>query len=62
VRPQRRTLRVLVGAQILSGLGAPAAAARALPALEIPGRDALASPPLALLVAGPAASALPIST
>jgi MFS family permease len=58
---QRRTLRVLVAAQILSGLGGSGAAAGALLALDITGSDALASLPLALLVVGSAATVVPIS-
>jgi MFS family permease len=58
---QRRTLRVLVSAQILSGLGGSGAAAGALLALDITGSDALASLPLALLVVGSAATVVPIS-
>jgi MFS family permease len=58
---QRRTLRVLVAAQVLSGLGGSGAAAGALLALDITGSDALASLPLALLVVGSAATVVPIS-
>ena len=58
---QRRTLRVLVSAQVLSGLGGSGAAAGALLALDITGSDALASLPLALLVVGSAATVVPIS-
>jgi hypothetical protein len=60
-RLQRRTLRVLVGAQVLSGLGVSAAAAGALLALDITGSEALASLPLALLVVGSSATVMPIS-
>jgi MFS family permease len=60
-RLQRRTLRVLVGAQILSGLGGSAAAAGALLALDITGSETLASLPLALLVVGASATVMPIS-
>jgi MFS family permease len=60
-RLQQRTLRVLVGAQILSGLGGSAAAAGALLALDITGSEALASLPLALLVVGSSATVVPIS-
>jgi MFS family permease len=60
-RLQRRTLRVLVGAQVLSGLGGSAAAAGALLALDITGSEALASLPLALLVVGSSATVVPIS-
>jgi MFS family permease len=59
---QRRTLRVLVAAQVLSGLGGSGAAAGALLALDITGSDALASLPLALLVVGSASTVVPIST
>ncbi|HMI71709.1 MAG TPA: MFS transporter [Solirubrobacteraceae bacterium] len=58
---QRRTLRVLVAAQVLSGLGGSGAAAGALLALGITGSDALASLPLALLVVGSASTVVPIS-
>jgi MFS family permease len=58
---QRRTLRVLTAAQVLSGLGGSGAAAGALLALDITGSDALASLPLALLVVGSAATVVPIS-
>jgi MFS family permease len=58
---QRRTLRVLVAAQVLSGLGGSGAAAGALLALDITGSDALASLPLVLLVVGSASTVVPIS-
>jgi MFS family permease len=58
---QRRTLRVLVAAQILAGLGQSAAAAGALLALEVTGSEALAGLPLAFLVLGSAAVVVPIS-
>lgn len=58
---QRRTLRVLVGAQILGALGTSAAAAGALLALDITGRESLSSLPLALLVVGSSATVVPIS-
>jgi MFS family permease len=58
---QRRTLRVLVAAQVLSGLGGSGAAAGALLALDITGSDALASLPLALLVVGSASTVVPVS-
>lgn len=58
---QRRTLRVLVAAQVLSGLGVSGAAAGALLGLDITGSDALASLPLALLVIGSASTVIPIS-
>jgi MFS family permease len=60
-RLQRRTLRVLVGAQILSGLGGSAAAAGALLAVDVTGSEGLASLPLALLVVGSSATVVPIS-
>jgi MFS family permease len=58
---QRRTLRVLVAAQVLAALGGSAAAAGALLALDITGSEALASLPLALLVVGSSATVVPIS-
>jgi MFS family permease len=58
---QRRTLRVLVGAEMLAALGGSAAAAGALLALDITGRESLASLPLALLVVGSSATVMPIS-
>jgi MFS family permease len=58
---QRRTLRVLVGAQVLAALGVSGAAAGALLALDITGSEALASLPLALLVVGSAATVVPVS-
>jgi MFS family permease len=58
---QRRTLRVLVAAQVLSGLGGSGAAAGALLGLDITGSDALASLPLALLVVGSASTVIPVS-
>jgi MFS family permease len=58
---QRRTLRVLVAAQILGSLGQSAAAAGALLALDITGSESLASLPLALLVVGASAIVMPIS-
>lgn len=58
---QRRTLRVLVGAQVFAALGGSGAAAGALLALEITGSESLASLPLAMLVAGSAATVMPIS-
>ena len=58
---QRRTLRVLVAAQILAGLGQSGAAAGALLALDMTGSESLASLPLALLVVGASASVMPIS-
>jgi MFS family permease len=59
---QRRTLRVLVVAQILGGLGGSGAAAGALLALDITGDESLASLPLALLVLGSSAAVVPISS
>jgi MFS family permease len=59
---QRRTLRVLVGAQILGGLGTSGAAAGALLALDLTGDETLAGLPLALLVVGSGASVVPISS
>jgi MFS family permease len=58
---QRRTLRVLAGAQVLGGLGGSGAAAGALLALDITGSKSLASLPLALLVVGSSAIVVPIS-
>jgi MFS family permease len=58
---QRRTLRVLVAAQVLSGLGGSGAVAGALLALDITGSEALASLPLAVLVVGSSATVVPIS-
>jgi len=60
-RLQRRTVRVLVAAQVLAGFGTSAAAGGALLALELTGREALASLPLALLVVGSSAVVLPVS-
>src|SRR5919197_1598557 len=59
---QRRTLRVLFGAQVLGGLGGSGAAAGALLALDMTGRESLASLPLALLVVGSSAAVVPISS
>jgi MFS family permease len=58
---QRRTLRVLTGAQLFSGLGGSGAAAGALLALDITGSESLASVPLAFLVAGSSAAVIPVS-
>jgi MFS family permease len=58
---QRRTVRVLVAAQVLGGLGGSAAAAAALLARDMTGRDSLASLPLALIVIGSATMVMPIS-
>jgi hypothetical protein len=52
---------VLVSAQVLAALGGSGAAAGALLALEITGSESLACLPLALLVVGSSASALPVS-
>jgi MFS family permease len=58
---QRRTLRVLAGAQVLAGLGQSGAAAGALLALDMTGSESLASLPLALLVVGASASVVPVT-
>ena len=58
---QRRTLRVLVGAQVFAALGASGAAAGALLALDITGSESLASLPLAFIVVGSSAAVVPIS-
>src|SRR5215212_9343919 len=58
---QRRTLRVLVGAQVLAALGGSGAAAGALLALDITGSESLAGLPLAMLVIGSSATVVPIS-
>jgi MFS family permease len=58
---QRRTVRVLVAAQVFAGLGGSAAAAAALLARDMTGRDSLASLPLALIVIGSATMVVPIS-
>jgi hypothetical protein len=58
---QRRTLRVLTTAQLFSGLGGSGAAAAALLALDITGSEALASVPLAFLVAGSSSAVIPVS-
>jgi len=60
-RLQRRTLRVLVAAQVLAGLGGSAAAAAGLLANEMTGRAELATLPLALLVVGSSAVVVPVS-
>jgi MFS family permease len=60
-RVQRRTLRVLVGAQVLGALGGSAAAAGSLLALAITGSESLASLPLALLVVGSSVAVVPVS-
>ena len=58
-----RLLRVLVGAQVLGGLGqAAGGAAGALLARDVAGSDAAAGLPLSLLVAGSALAALPVSS
>ena len=59
---QRRTLSVLVLAQMLGGLGGSGAAAGALLAVDITGDESLASLPLALLVVGSSVAVVPIST
>lgn len=57
-----RLLRVLVGAQVLGGLGqAAGGAAGALLAREVAGSDAAAGLPLSLLVTGSALAAIPVS-
>lgn len=58
---QRRTVRVLVGGQVLAALGAAGSAASGLLALDITGRESLASLPLAALVVGSAATVVPVS-
>ena len=58
---QRRTLRVLVSAQMLAALGGSGATAGALLALETTGSESLAGLPLALLVVGSSATAIPVS-
>jgi MFS family permease len=58
---QRRTLRVLVGAQLVAAVGVSGAAAGALLALDITGSESLASLPLALIVVGSSAGVMPIS-
>src|ERR671923_281862 len=58
---QRRTLRVLVAAQVFGGLGMSGASAGALLALHMTGSESLASLPLALLVVGSSATVVPIS-
>jgi MFS family permease len=58
---QRRTVRVLVAAQVLGGLGGAAATAAALLARDLTGRDSLASLPLACIVIGSSAMVVPIS-
>jgi MFS family permease len=58
---QRRTVRVLVAAQVLGGLGGAAATAAALLARDLTGRDSLASLPLACIVIGSSAMVIPIS-
>ena len=58
---QRRTVRVLVAAQVLAGLGGSAAVAAPLLARDMTGREALASLPLALIVIGSAAMVMPIA-
>jgi hypothetical protein len=58
---QRRTLRVLVGAQLVAAVGVSGAAAGALLAFDITGSESLASLPLALIVVGSSAGVMPIS-
>jgi MFS family permease len=58
---QRRTLRVLVGGQILAALAGSSASAGALLAFDITGSDALASLPLALVVVGSSLTVVPTS-
>jgi len=58
---QRRTVRVLMAAQVLGGLGQSGAAAGALLALDLTGSESLASLPLATLVAGSSAAVVPIA-
>jgi MFS family permease len=58
---QRRTVRVLIAAQVLGGLGGSAAAAAALLARDMTGSASLASLPLALIVIGSSAMVMPIS-
>jgi MFS family permease len=58
---QRRTVRVLMAAQVLGGLGQSGAAAGALLALDLTGSEALAGLPLAMLVAGSSAAIVPIT-
>src|SRR5919197_3650051 len=58
---QRRTLRVLTGAQLFAALGGSGAAAGALLALDITGSESLAGAPLALLVAGSSIAVAPVS-
>jgi MFS family permease len=60
-RTRARLLRVLVGAQVLGGLGGAAASAAALLAVALTGREALASLPLAVLVVGSSAVVVPVS-
>src|SRR5215210_51631 len=58
---QRRTLRVIVGAEVLAALGGAGATAGALLAHHITGSESLTSLPVALLVAGSSATVVPIS-
>ena len=58
---QRRTVRVLMAAQVLGGLGQSGAAAGALLALDLTGSESLAGLPLATLVAGSSAAVVPIA-
>jgi MFS family permease len=58
---QRRTVRVLMAAQVLGGLGQSGAAAGALLGLDLTGSESLAGLPLAALVAGSSAAVVPIA-
>lgn len=58
---QRRTLRVLVAAQVFAGLGGSAVTAGSLLAFDVTGSTALASLPPALVVVGASVSVIPIS-
>jgi len=58
---QRRTVRVLMAAQVLGGLGQSGAVAGALLALDLTGSESLAGLPLATLVAGSSAAVVPIA-
>ncbi len=59
-RVRRRLVAVLVATQVLSGLGQSGAVAGALLAYDLTGSDAAASLPLALIVLGATALALPV--
>src|SRR5690349_1946964 len=58
---QRRTVRVLMVAQVLGGLGQSGAAAGTLLGLDLTGSESLAGLPLATLVAGSSAAVVPIT-